>query len=56
MPGKVNNGFNSMLNDIMKNMFLGFCVHTSFFPGLYKIRSFAMLIPEPRSPLYEQLQ
>ena len=44
MPGKVNNGFNSMLNDIKNNLFHVFCVLTSFFPSLYKIPSFAIFV------------
>ena len=53
MPGKVNNRFNSMLNDIMNNLFQ-YTHH--FFPWLYKIPSFPIFIPQPRSPFHERLQ
>ena len=53
MPGKVNNG---LLNDIKNDRFQVLCVLTSFFPWLFKIPSFAIFIPQPRSAFYEQLQ
>ena len=55
MPGKVNNG---LLNDIKDDLFQVLCVLTSFFPRLFnfKIPSFAIFIPQPRSPFNEQLQ
>ena len=56
MPGKVNNGFNSMLNDIMNNLFQIFCILTSFSPWLYKIPPFGIFIPQPQSLFHEQLQ
>ena len=50
MPGKVNNGFNSMLTCSRL-----LCTQ-QFVPWLYKIKSFAIFIPQPQSPFYEQLQ
>ena len=46
-----------MLNDIKKKPVPGFlCTHQFFPMTLQKIPSFAIFIPQPRSPFYEQLQ
>ena len=53
MPSKVNNG---LLNDIKNDLFQVLRVLTSFSHDFFKIPSFAIFIPQPRSPFYEQLQ
>ena len=50
LPGKVNNGLLNYLG------VPGLCVLTSFSHDVFKIPSFAIFIPHPRSPFYEQLQ
>ena len=49
IPGKVNNG---LLNDL----FQVYVYSPVFSHGVFKIPSFAIFIPQPRSPFYEQLQ
>ena len=49
IPGKVNNG---LLNDL----FQVYLYSPVFSHDVFKIPSFAILIPQPRSPFYEQLQ
>ena len=53
MPGKVNNG---LLNDIKMTCSRFYVYSTVFSHDFFKIPSFAIFIPQPRSPLYEQLQ
>ena len=49
IPGKVNNG---VLNDLFQ-----FYVYSPVFShDVFKIPPFAIFIPQPRSPFYEQLQ
>ena len=49
IPGKVNNG---LLNDL----FQVYVYSPVFSHDVFKIPSFAIFIPQPRSPFYEQLQ
>ena len=52
MPGKVNNG---LLNDC--HLFQVYVYSPFFFSDdFFKIPYFAIFIPQPRSPFYEQVQ
>ena len=53
MPGKVNNG---LVNDIKNDLFQVYMYSPVFSDDFFKIPSFAIFIPQPRSPFYEQLQ
>ena len=50
---KVNNG---LLNDMKNDLFQVYVYSPVFFHDFFKIPSFAIFIPQPQSPFYEQLQ
>ena len=50
---KVNNG---LLNDMKNDLFQVYVYSPVFSHDFFKIPSFAIFIPQPRSPFYEQLQ
>ena len=53
MPGMVNNG---LLNDIKMTGSRFYVYSPDFSHDFFKIPSFAIFIPQPRSPFDEQLQ
>ena len=50
---KVNNG---LLNDVKNDLFQVYVYSPDFSHDFFKIPSFAIFIPQLRSPFYEQLQ